>query len=128
MSQCSKHMNVWLRQAFPKGHLQGQQASALNDPQNPIQHVQGPSISLDTACSSSLVTAHLAAGCLHHGGCARGLSVGVNLPMNWETSFMFVGAGMTAADGRCKTLDASADGYVRSEACMAMLFRYQMLP
>lgn len=90
--------------------------------------MQGPSISLDTACSSSLVTAHFAAGSLRHGGCARGLSVGVNLPMNWETSFMFVGAGMTAADGRCKTLDAGADGYVRSEACMAMLFRYQMLP
>ena len=43
--------------------------------------------------------------------------------MNWETSFMFVGAGMTAADGRCKTLDSHADGYVRSEACMAILFR-----
>ena len=90
--------------------------------------MQGPSISLDTACSSSLVTAHFAAGSLRHGGCARGLSVGINLPMNWETSFMFVGAGMTAADGHCKTLDARADGYVRSEACMAILFRYQMLP
>ena len=89
--------------------------------------MQGPSISIDTACSSSLVTAHFAAGSLRHGGCARGLSVGINLPMNWETSFMFVGAGMTAADGRCKTLDARADGYVRSEACMAILFRYQML-
>jgi acyl transferase domain-containing protein len=43
--------------------------------------------------------------------------------MNWETSSMFVGAGMTAADGRCKTLDASADGYVRSEACVAIMFR-----
>ncbi len=43
---------------------------------------------------------------------------------------MFVGAGMTAADGRCKTLDSHADGYVRSEACMAILFRcfYAVLP
>ena len=54
--------------------------------------------------------------------------MGVNLPMNWETSFMFVGAGMTAMDGRCKTLDSHADGYVRSEACMAILLRYSLLP
>ncbi len=64
---------------------------------------------------------------MRHGSCARGLSVGVNLPMNWETSFMFVGAGMTAMDGRCKTMDSHADGYVRSEACMAILFRYDCM-
>ena len=80
-------------------------------------------MSVDTACSSSLVTTHLVCGALRTGGCSRGLSAGVNLPMNWETSFMFVSAGMTAADGRCKTLDAAGDGYVRSEACVAVLFR-----
>ena len=79
-------------------------------------------MSVDTACSSSLVTTHFVCGALRAGGCDRGLSAGVNLPMNWETSFMFVSAGMTAADGRCKTLDAAGDGYVRSEACVAVLF------
>ncbi len=34
-----------------------------------------------------------------------------------STSAMFQKAGMLAADGRCKTLDSSADGYVRSEYC-----------
>lgn len=57
-------------------------------------------------------------------GCSAGLSAGVNLPMNWETSAMFVAAGMTAADGRCKALDDAADGYVRSEACVALKLRY----
>lgn len=37
---------------------------------------------------------------------------------------MFVGAAMTSPDGRCKTLDAAADGYVRAEACAALKLRY----
>jgi hypothetical protein len=38
-----------------------------------------------------------------------------------STSQMFQKAGMLAADGRCKALDAAADGYVRSEALAMML-------
>lgn len=40
-----------------------------------------------------------------------------------ETSIMFAGAGMMSADGRCKTLDAAADGYVRGEACVVIKLR-----
>ena len=32
---------------------------------------------------------------------------------------------MLALDGHCKTLDAAADGYVRAEACIAMLLTSQ---
>lgn len=35
-------------------------------------------------------------------------------------------SGMLAADGRCKTLDAAADGYVRAEAAGALFL--EMLP
>ena len=42
--------------------------------------------------------------------------------MLWpETTAMFHKAGMLSPEGRCKTLDASADGYVRAEACGVML-------
>jgi acyl transferase domain-containing protein/NADPH:quinone reductase-like Zn-dependent oxidoreductase/acyl carrier protein len=37
------------------------------------------------------------------------------------TTAMFQKAGMLAVDGRCKTLSDTADGYVRSDACGAML-------
>ena len=30
--------------------------------------------------------------------------------------------GMLTFDGRCKTLDSAADGYVRGEACIVFLF------
>lgn len=90
--------------------------------------MQGPCVSIDTACSSSLVTTHFVASAIRHDGCSAGLSAGVNLPMNWETTAMFVSAGMTAADGRCKTLDAAADGYVRAEACVAIKLRSATTP
>lgn len=37
------------------------------------------------------------------------------------TTAMFQRAGMLAPDGRCKALDAAADGYVRAEAAAMML-------
>ena len=36
---------------------------------------------------------------------------------------MFKRAGMLAADGRCKTLDSAADGYVRGEACASAMLQ-----
>ena len=85
--------------------------------------LQGPSVAIDTACSSSLVAVHFVRQSMQPGGCSAGLAAGVNLPMNWPTTVMFVAAGMTAPDGRCKALDAAADGYVRAEACICIALR-----
>lgn len=84
---------------------------------------QGASVSIDTACSSSLVTTHYILTAIRSGKSQQGLSAGVNLPMNWETTVMFGSAGMLSQEGRCKTLDASADGYVRSESCLVLCLR-----
>lgn len=35
--------------------------------------------------------------------------------------FGLAATGMLSPDGRCKTLDASADGYVRAENCIVLL-------
>ena len=40
-----------------------------------------------------------------------------------DTSAMFNRAGMLTMDGRCKTLDAAADGYVRGEAVVALVLQ-----
>ena len=53
------------------------------------------------------------------GGCA--LAAGVNLMLAETTTAAAHAAGMLTPDGRCKALDALADGYVRSEACVVLL-------
>ena len=82
---------------------------------------KGPAVTVDTACSSSLVTTHLAVQSLYNGECIVAGSVGVNLTLVHSWTRACLRAGMLAEDGRCKTLDASADGYVRAEAIGALL-------
>lgn len=38
---------------------------------------------------------------------------GINMMLLPSTTHMFQKAGMLTSDGRCKALDAAADGYVR---------------
>jgi len=79
--------------------------------------LRGPSLAVDTACSSSLVAVHLACRSLRAGECDVALAGGVNLVLDPALTRSLSAAGMTAADGRCKTFDAAADGYVRGEGC-----------
>ncbi|CAL6305119.1 unnamed protein product [Bathycoccus prasinos] len=79
--------------------------------------LRGPSMSIDTACSSSLVAMHLGAKSCNQDECSASLVCGVNLILLSRTTEIFQRAGMLSRDGRCKTLDSTADGYVRSEGC-----------
>lgn len=69
-------------------------------------------VSVDTACSSVLVATHLGLKHLQAEGSAA-LAAAVNLMLAETTTAAAFAAGMLTADGRCKTLDVSADGYVR---------------
>jgi acyl transferase domain-containing protein len=82
-----------------------------------VLNLSGPSIALDTACSSSLVTVHLACQSLRRRESDLALVGGVNLMLSPEMTLALTKAHMMAPDGRCKTFDASADGYVRGEGC-----------
>lgn len=85
--------------------------------------LRGPSLSLDTACSSSLVAVHVACQHLRQGDCEQAIVGGVNLILSPDLTTTFTQAGMMAADGRCKTFDASADGYVRGEGCGVVVLK-----
>ncbi|MBL8006959.1 MAG: SDR family NAD(P)-dependent oxidoreductase, partial [Ignavibacteria bacterium] len=78
---------------------------------------RGPSIAIDTACSSSLVALHTACESLRNGQSSVALAGGVNLLLAPDWNIVFTEADMLAPDGRCKTFDKDADGYVRSEGC-----------
>jgi acyl transferase domain-containing protein len=84
---------------------------------------QGPSLVVDTACSSSLVAIHLACQSLRSRECNLALAGGVNLILSPEYSISASKANMLAPDGRCKTFDARADGFVRSEGCGVIILK-----
>jgi len=88
-----------------------------------IFDLRGPSMAVDTACSSSLVAAHLACQSLRSGESDLGVVGGVNLILTPELTITFSQARMLSPDGRCKTFDASADGYVRGEGCGVIILK-----
>src|SRR6185437_8948925 len=75
----------------------------------------GPAVTIDTACSSSLVAVHQACRTLRAGDCSIAVAGWVNLTVTAHHSLAYLRAGMLSPDGRCKTFDASADGYGRGE-------------
>ncbi len=85
--------------------------------------LHGPCMAVDTACSSSLTALHLACQSLRNRECALALTGGVNVLLNPEPFIMFSRWGMMAPDGRCKTFDAAADGFVRAEGCGMLVLK-----
>ena len=83
----------------------------------------GPCLSVSTACSSSLVSVHLACQSLRNRESELALAGGVNLLLYPDNSIVFSRAKMLSPDGQCKTFDAEANGYVRSEGCGMMLLK-----
>ncbi len=85
--------------------------------------LQGPSMSIDTACSSSLVAVHLACQGLRNNECRIALAAGVNVILSPEVFSALSRARMLAPDGKCKTFDIAADGFVRGEGCGVIVLK-----
>jgi acyl transferase domain-containing protein/acyl carrier protein/predicted alpha/beta-fold hydrolase/protein-L-isoaspartate O-methyltransferase len=85
--------------------------------------LQGPNVALDTACSSSLVAVHLACQSLRNQDCRMALAGGVNLILSPISTVTLSALRALSPTGRCKTFDADADGFVRSEGCGVVVLK-----
>ncbi len=77
--------------------------------------LRGSSVSLDAGCTSSLTAIYFACQSLWTGEASLALAGGVNLILSPDSTIMVSKAGLLSPDGRCKTLDAHANGIVRGE-------------
>ena len=104
-------------------HISGNHINAAAGRISYLLNLNGPSLAVDTACSSSLVAIHLACRSLRSQECRQALVGGVNLILTPEVPIALCRNQMLAADGRCKTFDASADGFGIGEGCGVVVLK-----
>ncbi|HWE63431.1 MAG TPA: polyketide synthase, partial [Chloroflexota bacterium] len=85
--------------------------------------VHGPSLVVDTACSAALAAIHLACQSLRQNECSLALVGGVNLILSPLPTMAMEQSLAMASDGRCKSFDARADGFVRGEGCGVVVLK-----
>ncbi|MFL4951548.1 acyltransferase domain-containing protein [Streptomyces sp. MMS24-I31] len=80
-----------------------------------ILGLQGPSMAIDAACAGSLVSVHVGCQSIWLGESDLVLAGGVNLSFVSDYYTAMDAMGALAPDGRCKSFDTRANGYVRGE-------------
>jgi acyl transferase domain-containing protein/acyl carrier protein len=88
-----------------------------------VLNLQGPSLAVDTACSSSLVALYLACQSLRLDESQTAIAGGINLMLTPEMHVMGAQSLLLSPDGRCKTFDRGANGFVRGEGCGLLVLK-----
>ncbi|MEM7125456.1 MAG: SDR family NAD(P)-dependent oxidoreductase [Chloroflexota bacterium] len=104
---------------IPTGNAQAMIANRLSY----LLDLRGPSEAIDTACSSSLVALHRAVQSIRSGEIESAIVGGVSLALSPTTFVSASQMGVLSPDGRCKTFDSAANGYVRGEGVGAVLLK-----
>jgi len=85
--------------------------------------LRGPAVAVDTACSSSLVAVHLACQSLRLRESDLALAGGVQLSLSPFTGIALSKWSALSPQGRCRSFDAGADGFVRGEGCGVVVLK-----
>lgn len=113
-------------QEITQGYVQkitGNAAPVLSNRISYLLNFRGPSELIDTACSSSLVALHRAVKSIQLGESELAVAGGVSLMLTPQTFIDASAMGMLSVDGKCKTFDSSANGYVKGEGVGALLLK-----
>ncbi|WP_233583016.1 type I polyketide synthase [Corallococcus sp. CA053C] len=85
--------------------------------------LKGPALVVDTACSSSLVSIHLACQSLRSGESELALAGGVDILLDQAVYLTLSESRALSREGRCKTFDEKADGFVPGEGAGVVLLK-----
>ncbi|MBP9112061.1 MAG: polyketide synthase, partial [Polyangiaceae bacterium] len=85
--------------------------------------LKGPSIAADGACASSLVALHLACQNLRERRIDVAVSGAANVLLSAEEMVIASKMHALSPDGRCKSFDASGDGYGRGEGAGIVILK-----
>lgn len=86
-------------------------------------NLRGPSEPVDSACSSAIGAIHRAVKAIQDGECAMALAGAINVIASPSLYVLDCKLGLLSPDGRCKSFDKKADGYVRGEGVGVLLLK-----
>lgn len=86
-------------------------------------NLHGPSEAIDTACSSSLVAINNAIRSIQTKECEMAIAGGVSMTFSQYTFLQASKLGILSQDGKCKTFDKDANGYVKGEGVGVLILK-----
>ncbi len=85
--------------------------------------LRGVAIAINAACASSLVAIHHACENIRSGAIDLALAGGISLSLTPTAYIPLSQVGLLSPEGRCKTFDATANGFVPGEGCGVLLLK-----